>query len=123
MKDYNKSALKAIGIMMVIFFFFYAMVGTLALAGVISGALPGHETQEMLIVVLGYAVALLALICGIVCIAGNVGASKLFGIIFAVLGLAALVYQQVTNDTFSIFDCMAMCFGVAIYFIASKIEK
>lgn len=123
MKDYNKSALKAIGIMMVIFAVIYAMVGTLALAGVISGALPGHETQEMLIVVLGYAVALLALICGIVCIAGNVGASKLFGIIFAVLGLAALVYQQVTNDTFSIFDCMAMCFGVAIYFIASKIEK
>ena len=123
MKDYNKSALKAIGIMMVIFAVIYAMVGTLALAGVISGALPGHETQEMLIVVLGYAVALLALICGIVCIAGNVGASKLFGIIFAVLGLAALFYQQVTNDTFSIFDCMAMCFGVAIYFIASKIEK
>lgn len=123
MKNYNKSSLKALGIVMVIFAVIYALVGTLALAGVISGALPGHETQEMMVVALGYAVALLALICGIVCIAGNIGASKVFGIIFAVLGLAALIYQQVANGTFSTFDCLAMCFGVAIYSIASKTEE
>lgn len=123
MKNYNKSSLKALGIVMVIFAVIYALVGTLALAGVISGALPGHETQEMMVVALGYAVALLALICGIVCIAGNIGASKVFGIIFAVLGFAALIYQQVANGTFSTFDCLAMCFGVAIYSIASKTEE
>ncbi len=123
MKDYNKSGLKAIGVIMVIFAIIYAIVGTLALAGAISGALPGHETQEMLIVILGYAVALLALICGIVCIGGNVGAAKVFGLIFAVLGLGSLIYQQIGHDTFSVFDCLAMCFGVAIYSIASKIDK
>lgn len=123
MKNYNKSSLKAIGIMMIIFAVIYALVGTLALTGVVSGALPGHESEEMLIVALGYAVALLALICGVVCVSGNVGASKAFGIIFAVLGLASLVYQQFTNDTFSTFDCLAMCFGVAIYSVASRIEE
>ena len=91
MKDYNKSSLKAIGIIMIIFAIIYALVGTMALAGVISGALPGHETQEMVIVALGYAVALLALLCGIVCVRENAGASRIFGIIFAVLGLGALV--------------------------------
>lgn len=122
MKNYNKSGLKALGVMMVLFAILYALVGTLALAGVISGALPGHESEEILIVVLGYAVALLALICGIVCIAGNVGASKVFGMLFCLLGLASLIYQQVTNDTFSTFDCLAMCFGAAIFSIASKTE-
>lgn len=123
MQDYNKSSLKALGVMMIIFAIIYALVGTLALAGVISGALPGHENEEILIVVLGYAVALLTLICGIVCVAGNVGASKFFGIIFAVLGLISLIYQQIANGTFSTFDCLAMCFGVAIFSIASKMEK
>ena len=104
MKNYNKSSLKALGVMMVLFAIIYSLVGTLALAGVVSGALPGHESEEILIVVLGYAVALLALICGIVCIAGNVGASKVFGMLFCLLGLAALIYQQVTNGTFSTFD-------------------
>lgn len=123
MKDYNKSGLKSIGIIMIIFAVLYALVGTLALSGVITGAMPGHEAQEVMIVVLGYAVALLALLCGVFCIKGNAGASKVFGIIFAVLGFAALAYQQMTNGTFSIFDSMAMCFGVAIYYIASKIEE
>ncbi len=123
MKDYNKSSLKALGVIMIIFAVIYGLVGTLALAGVITGALPGHENEEIIIVALGYAVALLALICGIVCVAGNAGASKAFGILFAVLGLGALIYQQLTNGTFSIFDCLAMCFGVAIAAIASKIEE
>ena len=34
MKNYNKSSLKAIGILMIIFAVIYALVGTLALSGV-----------------------------------------------------------------------------------------
>ena len=83
---------------------------------------PGTSRRRSSSWVLGYAVALLALICGIVCIAGNVGASKVFGMLFCLLGLASLIYQQVTNGTFSTFDCLAMCFGAAIFSIASKTE-
>ena len=36
MKNYNKSSLKALGIMMIIFAVSYALVGTLALTGVVS---------------------------------------------------------------------------------------
>ena len=123
MKNYNKSSLKALGIMMIIFAVSYALVGTLALTGVVSGVLPGHEKEEMIIVALGYVVALLALICGVVCVGGNIKAAKFMGILFAALGLIALIYQQVTNSTFSTFDCLAMCFGVAISSIASKTEE
>ena len=123
MKNVNMGGLKATGIIMIIFAIIYALVGSMALAGVITGALPGHETQETLIVLLGYLVALLALVCGIVCIKGMTGAAKVMGIIFALLGLAALLYQQIAHDTFSIFDCLALCFGVSIYYIASKAEK
>ena len=108
---------------MVIFAIIYAVVGTLALIGTVSGALPGHESKEILVVVLAYAVALLALICGIVCVKGNTGLAKIFGAIFAVMGLASLIYLQITQDTFNIVDCLAACFGVSIFYISSKVEK
>lgn len=62
---------------MLIFGLVYAAVGTLAVAGVLTGALPGHETQEVIIVVLAYVVALLAILCGAFCMKGNVSASKI----------------------------------------------
>ena len=121
------SASKATGIILIVFALVYVLLGTLAVAGIISNALPGHEKQETMIVILGYVVALLALICGGVCIKGAVAPAKLFGAIFAVLGLAALLAalldQQFAHDVFSIFDCLEMCFGVSIYSIASQIEK
>ena len=119
----NNGALKAIGVIMIIFAIIDALVGTLALNGVLSNVLPGHEKQEIMIVVLGYAVALLALICGIVCIKGATGASKFFGLLFTVIGLASLIYQQLAHDSFSLPDCLAMCFGVAIYSTAKSVEK
>ena len=123
MNKSNMTALKASGIIMIVFALVYALLGTLAVSGIINNALPGHEKQETMIVVLGYVVALLALVCGVVCIKGAVAPAKLFGAVFAVLGLAALLYQQLAHDAFSIFDCLAMCFGVSIYSIASQIEK
>lgn len=123
MNKSNMTALKATGIIMIVFALVCALLGTLAVSGIINNALPGHEKQETMIVVLGYVVALLALVCGVVCIKGAVAPAKLFGAVFAVLGLAALLYQQLAHDAFSIFDCLAMCFGVSIYSIASQIEK
>ena len=67
MKKTNMSTLKATGIMMIVFALVYVLLGTLAVAGIISNALPGHEKQETMIVILGYVAALLALICGVVC--------------------------------------------------------
>ncbi len=123
MKNTNTTSLKFTGIIMVVFAIIYAVVGTLALIGTVSGALPGHESKEILVVVLAYAVALLALICGIVCVKGNTGLAKIFGAIFAVMGLASLIYLQITQDTFNIVDCLAACFGVSIFYISSKVEK
>ena len=123
MKNTNTTSLKFTGIIMVVFAIIYAVVGTLALIGTVSGALPGHESKEILVVVLAYAVALLALICGIVCVKGNTGLAKIFGAIFAVIGLASLIYLQITQDTFNIVDCLAACFGISIFYISSKVEK
>ena len=68
MKNTNTTALKFTGIIMIVFAIVYAIVGTLALIGTVNGALPGHESQETLVVVLAYAVALFALICGVACV-------------------------------------------------------
>ncbi len=123
MKNTNSSALKFTGIIMIVFAVIYAIVGTLALAGIIGGALPGHEAQEILVVILAYAVTIFAFICGIVCIKGITSLAKVFSAIFAIVGLASLIYLQITQDAFSIFDCLATCFGVSIFCIASKVEK
>ena len=86
MKNSNMTALKAIGIFMIIFALVYALVGTLALAGTLTGVMPGHETQEIMVVVLAYVVALLGLICGVVCVKGITGSAKVFGLLFRSAG-------------------------------------
>lgn len=123
MKNTNSTALKFTGIIMIVFAAIYAIVGTLALMGIINSTLPGHESQEALLVILAYAVALFALICGIICIKGNTGLAKVFGAILAITGLASLIYLQITQDTFNVIDCLAACFGISIFSISSKIEK
>lgn len=123
MKNANAASLKFTGIIMIVFAIVYAILGTLALMGTINGALPGHESKETLVVILAYVVALFALICGIVCVKGNTGLAKIFGAIFAIMGLVSLIYLQVTQDTFSIADCLATCFGISIFYISSKVEK
>lgn len=123
MKSTNSTALKSTGLIMIIFAAIYAIVGTLALMGIIKGALPGHESQETLLVILAYGVALFALMCGIVCVKGNTGLAKVFSAILTIIGLGSLIYLQITQDTFSIADCLAACFGLSIYYTSSKIEK
>lgn len=122
-KNSNRSALKVSGVIMIVFAVVYAIVGTLALFGIVQGTLPGHESQEMLVVALAYAVALLAFICGAGCVKGSTGVAKVTGLLFAVLGLVSLIYLQVTQDSFNIVDCLAACYGVSIFSIASKLEK
>lgn len=122
MKNENLTALKFTGIIMIVFAVIYAIVGTLALMGIINAVLPGHENQETLLVILAYGVALFALMCGIVCVTGNTGLAKVFSAILAIIGLGSLIYLQITQDTFSIVDCLAACFGISIFYISSKIE-
>lgn len=123
MENTNSTALKYTGIIMIVFAVIYAGVGTLALMGMIDGTLPGHESQETLLVVLAYAVALFAFICGVVCVKGNTGLAKFLSAILAIAGIVSLIYLQITQETFSIADCLAACFGISIFSICLKIEK
>ncbi len=118
----NTGVLKGFGFVMIIFGVIYAILGTLALAGVLGGILPGHESQEVLVLFLAYATALLALICGISCLRGNMQTARIFGGIIAVMGLASLIYLQITQDTFNLFDCIAVVLGVSIFYQAGKAE-
>lgn len=53
----------------------------------------------------------------------NKSALKPICILMLIFGLIGLVYSQVANGTYSTFDGLAMCFGVAIFYIASKIKE
>ena len=75
---------------------------------------------EMLIMVLAFVVAILAIICGFACIKGNNGMASVLGLIFAIVGLISLVYAQISQDAFNLFDCITMVLGVAIFYLARK---
>lgn len=107
--------LKFFGVIMLLFAIVYGIVGTMALMGRLNGVLPGHEAQEMLVIVLAYAIAVFGLICGIACLAGAAGACRVLGLILGIAGLAGLIYLQVTQDAFNLFDCIAMVLGFAIF--------
>lgn len=116
----NSGVLKFFGVLMILFGLIYAILGTVALMGKLGGVLPGHDAQETLIVVLAYVVAVLAIICGVVCVKGILGACRVCGLVIAALGLVSLIWLQVTQDTFSIFACIALVLGVAIFYLAGK---
>ena len=50
----------------------------------------------------------------------NSGVLKFFGVLMILFGLVSLIWLQVTQDTFSIFACIALVLGVAIFYLAGK---
>ena len=61
------------GYIMIAYGIIYALLGVLVMAGMLQGLMPGYESGEMLIMVLAFVVAILAIICGFACIKGNNG--------------------------------------------------
>lgn len=116
----KNSSLKTLGIVMIVYGVLYALVGTLAIAGLFQGLMPGQESGEVFITVLSYVVAVLAVICGFAAVRGSSGTARMLGIVFAIVGLVSLVYMQVSQDAFSFFDCLTMLLGVAIAFQARE---
>ena len=119
----NRTTLKIFGVIMLLFGIVYGIVGSLALAGTLQGVLPGHQTQEILVIVLAYGVALLAIICGILCLKNVAAGAMVTGIILALLGLAGLIYNQIALDSFNLFDMLGLLFGVSIAATAMKLKK
>lgn len=118
----SSGALKGFGVVLLLFGLVYAVVGTLALVGTMKGVLPGHETQEILVVVLAYAVAVLNVLTGIVCLAGARTAARVLGVIVAIVGAAGVIYNQIVLDSFNYFDFVSLLLGISIV-AAAKNKK
>ena len=112
------------GYIMIVYGILYALLGTIAAAGLEQGLLPGQESGDVykrqLLMVLAYVIAILAIICGFACLKGNNGMASVLGLIFAIVGLISLVYAQISQDAFNLFDCITMVLGVAIFYLARK---
>ena len=119
----NRTTVKIFGVIMLLFGLVYGIVGSLALAGTLQGILPGHQTQEILVIVLAYGVALLAIVCGILCLKNVAAGAMVTGILLALLGLAGVVYNQIALDSFNLFDMLGLLFGVSIAATAMKLRK
>ena len=119
----NRTTLKIFGVIMLLFGLVYGIVGSLALAGTLQGVLPGHQAQEILVIVLAYGVALLAIVCGILCLKNVAAGAMVTGILLALLGLAGVVYNQIALDSFNLFDMLGLLFGVSIAATAMKLRK
>ena len=119
----NGITLKIFGVIMLLFGLVYGIVGSLALAGTLQGVLPGHQAQEILVIVLAYGVALLAIVCGILCLKNVASGAMVTGILLALLGLAGVVYNQIALDSFNLFDMLGLLFGVSIAATAMKLRR
>lgn len=122
-KQNSTGLMKFFGVLMFLFCLVYAVVGSLALAGTIENVLPGHETQEILVVVLAYAIALLGLICGILCMKGSAKGATATAVLVALFGLVGVIYNQITLDSFNLFDFITLLLGVSIIAAARQKKK
>lgn len=122
-KKESNGALTFFGILMILFGLVYAILGTLSLMGTITGLLPGHEKQEIIIVVLSYVIAIISFIGGIASVKRKYGTAKVIGLVFTIVWLASLIYVQLTQETFNTFDCIAMLLGVSIFYLSSTAKQ
>ena len=69
---------------------------------------------------LSYVIAILAIVCGYVCLRRYNDMAMKLGLVFALLGIVSLVYTQVSMESFSVIDCITMIVGVVIFYYARK---
>ena len=120
----NRTTLKIFGVIMLLFGIVYGVVGSLALAGTLQGVLPGHQTQEILVIVLAYGVALLAIICGILCLKNVATGAMVTGIHPGPAGPGRRGLQpDRPGFSFNLFDMLGLLFGVSIAATAMKLRK
>ena len=119
----SKGLLTFWGILLIVVAVLYALLGSLILIGQKETIIPDYNGQVTLIVIVAYAVALLALLGGIGCIFKNVLVAKIAGIIFAIWGLYSLISAQLVGEPFNIFVCLEMLLGVAIFATAITIKE
>jgi len=115
-KTGKSAALKIFGVISILAAAAYAILAVLALAGTVEGVLPGHEKAEILTVVLSFGVAILGLVCGVLCLRGKPGCS-FFGLLFAILGLVSLIHVYMAQGSLNYFDLAAVVFGLCVFFL------
>lgn len=123
MKKEEHTALKIIGFITIIYGIAYAVLGTLSLIKLITGVLPGHEQQKILLSILSYIVTIVSIYAGVICIKGNVKKIKFISIILGIVGLISFIYNQIIIDFCNNFDGIALVLGVGIYILAITHEK
>ena len=116
----NYDPMKICGIVMMVYGVLYALLGMMAIIGMVQGLMPGHEAGEIAIVALSYVIAILAIVCGYVCLRRYNDMAMKLGLVFALLGIVSLVYTQVSMESFSVIDCITMIVGVVIFYYARK---
>ncbi len=99
---------------MIIFGVIYALLGILSIKGIINGALPGHEQQEPIIIILSCITLIISIIAGISSIKENINDTQIIGIIVIIIGMISLIYTQLTQGIFNNFDCITIVLGIGI---------
>ena len=123
LKKEEHTALKIIGSISILYGIIYAILGTLSLIKIISGVLPGHEQQKIILTILSYIITIISIYIGVICIKGNIKKIKFISIILTIIGLISFIYNQVIIDFCNNFDGIAVVLGIGIYILAITQEK
>lgn len=122
-KNPYSGTLKFFGIITIVIGVIFAIVGTLMLFGTIEGLQAEALQQEILVTILAYIEAILGIVCGIACLKNLTSVCKILGAIYAVLGLALMIYTDLSGQELSAFDCATMVLGIGIFFTANQSQK
>ena len=111
----NNAFMKKIGIVTILYALLYVILGTMAMAGIVQGILPGHESGEMNLMLFCYLIAVFGIICGGACIAGKTHMSGILGLIITIIAIISFFYAGLVVGMINIADLVAIVLGVAIY--------
>lgn len=111
----NRSTLKGVGAAMIVYGLIYAVLGTMTAFGLVEGLLPGLEGAEIVLMILSYAVAIVAIVCGVSAIRGAIAIAYKLGMVFILLGILSMVLYRITQGGIDIFGLLAMLLGLAMF--------
>ena len=123
MNKENKSILKIIGTITIIFGVVYAVLGTLSITGTIAGMFLGLEEKDLYTVCLLYITLLVTILSGITNIKEDIEKSKVFAGILILVGLISLIYTLVAAKTMNNFDCITIVLGIGTLILVTLEEK
>lgn len=126
-KKEGRMLIRISAILLTVFALIYLLLGIIATVAEVEGLGAVHGSGETLVLVLAYGTAIMALGAAFVGFrtakeSMDAGICKILGVVITVLSLISVIYIQIAQGKFELFDILVMVCGIFYIMGAKKVQ-